>query len=46
MTEGDVPCGQITPVETTYASIFGYFNRALNWLIQNGGNEVKKCLKK
>ena len=45
MTFGLEPCGQFKSPETKYASIFGYFNHALNWLIKNGGNEVKKCLK-
>ena len=39
-------CGQIKDPVTKYASIFGYLDHPLNWLIQHGGNEVKECLKK
>ena len=39
-------CGQSKNPETKYASIFGYLDYPLNWLIQHGGNEVKECLKK
>ena len=39
-------CGQSKNPETKYASIFGYLDHPLNWLIHHGGNEVKECLKK
>ena len=39
MNRGNEPCGKVSPALTMYASIF------LNWLIQNGGKEVKECSK-
>ena len=44
LTQSIKPCGSKPKPESMYASIYLESNEPLNWLIENGGKNVRECL--